>query len=183
MTDSRQRGQWMLQAQKGNKIAYKALIDDISGPISGFVNKKIGFTGNTDDVVQESLLAIHKSRHSYDPSRSFDSWMFAIVRFKVVDSLRQFSKTGLTVAIDDSFQLADDTTVPDHQPPHDERVSILKNALASLPDKFRLPIELVKLKGKKVKEAAQLLGLSESNVKVRCSRGYKILLKKIERQL
>ena len=47
-----------------------------------------------DDVVQETLLTIHRARATYDPRRSFDAWLRVIVERRSVDVLRQAYRHG-----------------------------------------------------------------------------------------
>src|SRR5258708_15044708 len=47
----------------------------------------------TEDLVQELLLAIHNQRHTYDPGQPLTAWVQAIARYKLIDLLRRRSRT------------------------------------------------------------------------------------------
>ncbi|NRA45766.1 MAG: RNA polymerase sigma factor [Oligoflexales bacterium] len=103
---------------------------------------------------------------TYDPSRPFKSWVYTIARYKIIDHLRK----GKAHA-----ELPED--VSDHKNEYQafEDNDLVRKALAKLSPLYREPIILTKINGLSVKEAAEKLSLSESALKVRCSRGIKDL--------
>ena len=176
------RAEWMELSQKGDERAYKSLLRDIVGPIKAFAQQKVGFLDAADDIVQESLLAIHKARHTYDPKKSFDSWMFAIVRYKIIDFYRKESKRQSKLICDENLLLSLKEE-QDKDTPSDERLDLLPLCLESLPKKYQEALHCVKIQETPIKEAAKILGISEANVKTRCSRGYKMLLSAMRKRL
>src|ERR1700674_3815184 len=70
----------MERAQNGDKEAFQALFSDIGPVITRFVRRRVFDQAEVDDVCQESLLAVFKSRHTYQLGRRFEPWLFAIVR-------------------------------------------------------------------------------------------------------
>ena len=125
--------------------------------------------------MQETLLALHNRRHTYRPSQPVTPWLFAIARYKLVDLLRaQSPRRAVEVSLDDDdapLELAGDG---DGGGGGEARRDLLK-LLESLPDRYRVPIVLVKLEGRSVAEAAAATGMSESAVKVGIHRGLKKL--------
>src|SRR3984957_3576888 len=77
---SASRGRLMERAQNGDKEAFQALFSDIGPLITLFVRRRVFDQAEVDDVCQETLLAVFKSRHTYQPARPFEPWLFAIVR-------------------------------------------------------------------------------------------------------
>jgi RNA polymerase sigma-70 factor, ECF subfamily len=131
-----------------------------------------------EDLVQETLIAIHNQRHTYDVQRPFTAWCFAIAKYKLIDLLRRRGRhLGQTVGLDDEDELAG----PDDLDPGDARRDVLR-LLEQLPDRQRLPIVLVKIEGRSVVEAAQATGMSEASVKIGVHRGLKALAALIGRQ-
>jgi RNA polymerase sigma-70 factor (ECF subfamily) len=121
--------------------------------------------------VQETLIAVHNQRHTYDPAVPVTAWLHAIARYKLVDLLRRRARQDLLHdPLDDQSELlvAGDTEASD------ARRDVAK-LLATLPDRQRLPIVHVKLEGLSVAEAARLTGMSESAIKVGVHRGMKAL--------
>jgi RNA polymerase sigma-70 factor (ECF subfamily) len=126
---------------------------------------------DVEDLVQETLLAMHNQRHTYDPSQPVTAWLHAIARYKLVDLLRRRARhEALNDPIDDvdAALLAVDAREGGVQ-------RDLAALLGRLPERQRLPIVLMKLEGLSVIETAQRTGMSPSAVKVGVHRGLKAL--------
>src|ERR1700674_4751255 len=70
----------MERAQNGDKEAFRTLFDEIGPLITMFVRRRVFDQAEVDDVCQEALIGVFKSRHTYQLSRPFEPWLFAIVR-------------------------------------------------------------------------------------------------------
>ena len=166
----------MVEAQRGNRQAYDGLLRRVAGLALALVRRRAGDVPWSDDVVQESLVALHRARHTYDPSRPFVPWMYAIVQNRLVDAFR-VQRRRLLRELD-----PDRAPEPVRQPPQ-ERDALLgdvRRAVARLPTNQRQVIELLKLEELSVREVATRLGMSEANVKVTAHRGYRALRRTIE---
>jgi RNA polymerase sigma-70 factor (ECF subfamily) len=161
----------MVQALAGQEAQYRALLSELGGYLRAFYRRRLGSqAAQVEDLVQETLLAIHNQRHTYDPARPLTAWCFAIAKYKLIDSLRRHQRSdALNEPLDDDtvFQSADlDAGVAARD---------LIHLLEELPDRHRLPIVHVKIEGRSVAETARLTGMSESAVKVGIHRGLKAL--------
>jgi len=126
---------------------------------------------DVEDLVQETLLAVHNQRHTWDPSQPLTAWIHAIAKYKLVDMLRRSGRRGLvTDSLDDVPEIATDSDTEARDARRD-----LARLLERLPDRHRLPIVHVKLEGLSVAETARRTGMSESAVKVGVHRGLKAL--------
>src|SRR6266496_6699664 len=128
------------------------------------------FTADVEDLVQETLLALHVRRHTYDPDQPFTPWVYAIARYKLIDYLRRTRASVKNVPLDAVQEIA----------AHDDHVASestldLNQLLERLTPKVRDAIRYVKLDGLTVAEAAARGGMSESAVKVNVHRGMKTL--------
>ena len=135
-----------------------------------------GMVGDAEDVVQECLIALHLKAHTYDAGQPFEPWLYAVARYKLIDLLRR-RQPGRELSLDllaETHEFADANESTEPQAGADLAV-----LLAQLPDKQRRPIELVKLEGRSVAEAAASTGLSVSAVKVGIHRGLKALGKRL----
>ncbi len=166
----------MVRALAGDAAAYRDFLTELSGYLRAFLRRRMTrLPDDIEDLVQETLLAIHNQRHTYDPARPVTAWLHAIARYKLVDLLRRRSRTDvMTDALDDVDELLAISSEPAAEARHD-----LAGLLEQLPDKQRLPIVYVKLEAMSVQQAARLTGLSESAVKVGIHRGMKALAKLI----
>lgn len=162
----------------GDDAKYLIFLKEISSYLRGYFKKRLpDFSDDVEDLVQESLMAVHNQRHTYRSSLPLTAWMYAIAHYKMVDWLRSRSSEAVVIHIEDDQEILQDSD----ELAIDARLDI-EGMLATLPDRFRLPITLVKLKGLSVAEAAKLTGMSESAVKVGIHRGLKLLGQAIRRR-
>ena len=165
-------GLLMHAAQQGDSVAYADLLRAVSPKIRQIVQRRRGFAGSSDvdDIVQEVLLSLHKVRASYDVSRPFIPWLLAIVRNRLADGARRYSRTaGREVTMDENdVTFSDLPANPTMGAQNDAET--LRAAIRALPDGQRRAIELLKLKEHSLKEAAVITGTSETALKVATHR-------------
>lgn len=163
----------MALSQKGDKHAYTVLLGEASNWLQRYFRRKVP-DAQLDDLVQEVLLAIHKKRASYDATRPFLPWMAAIARYRWVDHLRKIYRSQEDSLEDnDAFEESDEEAVL-------ARIS-LDRLLVQLSDKQAEVIELVKIEGFSIRDAARVCGQTETAVKVNIHRGLKKLSALIEK--
>lgn len=160
----------------GDARAYHEFLKDLSIHLRAFMRRRLfQLPEDVEDLVQETLLAIHNQRHTYRPDQSLTAWVHAIAKYKLVDLLRARSRRELlNDPLDDELAVFAGSDVDVSDARRD-----LGRLLASLPDQQRLPIVHMKLQGLSVFETAQPTGFSESAVKVGVHRGLKALAAKI----
>jgi len=170
-------GMLMASAQDGDRRAYEDLLTRVAALVRALVRRRIGDVAWADDVVQESLVALHRARHTYDPARPFAPWLYAIAQNRLVDALRAQRRRLLReVHVETDWPAL-------ARRPEQERQALsqdLRRAVAGLPENQRRVIELLKFEDLSVREVASRLGMSESNVKVTAHRGYRALRRRIE---
>jgi RNA polymerase sigma-70 factor, ECF subfamily len=167
----RQAAAWMQLAQRGDERAYASLLVLLTGLTRQFARGRLGAVAWIDDVVQETLLAIHGARQTYDPARPFAPWFYAIASSRMIDAIRRERRVA-------SRQVATDV-LPEPVARGSDRddidVDAVHAALASLPPRQREVIERLKFRDESVREVSGGLGMSESAVKVTAHRGYRAL--------
>jgi len=160
----------------GDAAAYHRFLKELSAHLRAYFRKRLfQRPDDVEDLVQETLLAVHNQRHTYRPDQPLTAWVHAIARYKLIDLLRSSAgREALTEPLDDELEVfaASDTDAADAK-------RDLGKLLAGLPDRQRLPIMHVKLEGLSVVEAAQLTGMSESAIKIGVHRGLKALASQI----
>ena len=154
----------------GDRPSYHAFLKELCAHLRAFLRKRLsGSPDDVEDLVQETLIAVHTRRHTYDPGQPLTAWVHAIAKYKAVDLVR--SRAGReSVALDEEDALFSDS---DEEALHARRD--VAKLLARLPDRQRLPIVYTKLQGLSVAEAARATGMSESAIKVGVHRGLKAL--------
>lgn len=169
----------LLAGLDGDATAYRAFLSELSGRLRAYLRKRLyQLQDEVEDIVQETLLAVHNARHTYRPEQPLTAWVHAIARYKLMDFLRARSRHDAHHdPLDEEHELF---AACDEQPAQARRD--IGALLEQLPDKQRLPIMHVKLQGLSVAETAQLTGLSESAVKVGIHRGLKALAATIRGQ-
>ena len=167
----------LVRGLAGEAGAYHAFLKELSGHLRAFLRKRLaGLPDDVEDLVQESLLAVHNQRHTYDPGQPLTAWVHAIARYKLVDLLRRrTNRESLT----DSLEEAETEILSHTETEAAEARRDLGKLLDLLPDRQRLPIVHVKLEGLSVVDAARITGMSESAIKVGVHRGLKALAAKI----
>ncbi len=160
----------------GDATAYHGFLKALSAHLRAYFRKRLfQRPDEVEDLVQETLLAVHNQRHTYHRDQPLTAWVHAIARYKLVDMLRaRASREALTDPLDDELEVfaKSDTDAADAQ-------RDLGKLLSTLPDKQRLPIVHVKVEGLSVVEAARLTGMSESAIKIGVHRGMKALAARI----
>jgi RNA polymerase sigma factor (sigma-70 family) len=161
-----------LPALAGDSAAYHRFLQLLTGHLRAFVRWRLTrWPDDVEDVVQDILLAVHNQRHTYQPEQPLTAWVHAIAKYKLIDLMRARSvREALHDPIDDDTPLF---AVDDHAA-GDARRDVA-TLLHTLPDRHRLPIECVKLRGLSVAEAALETGMTESAIKVGVHRGLKAL--------
>ncbi|HNJ48420.1 MAG TPA: sigma-70 family RNA polymerase sigma factor [Novosphingobium sp.] len=159
-------------AQRGDKQAYAALLGAARSWLLRFYRRRV-LPAQIEDLVQDTLLSVHRKLASYDPLRPFTPWLAAIARYRFVDHLRQVYRA-------EEQALDHDLPVDSEEEAIAARVS-LERLFAALPEAQSRAIELVKIEGRSIAEASQSTGQSESLVKVNIHRGLKRLAAMIER--
>ena len=184
MDKENQENHWCELAQKsqsGDKKAYNQLLSEIYPVIKKFLISKVGPGHNHEDMTQECLIAIHKALHTYDSSRKFKPWLFAVARYKLIDNLRKIQKQ-MAREVANPELLA---TIPDDASNtiESDDGELIEQALESLPQEMRRAIVLTKIEGLSTKEASEKEGISPVALRSRVSRAYKTLRKKLEREI
>jgi RNA polymerase sigma-70 factor (ECF subfamily) len=165
---SRRRAELMADVQRGDRVAYRTLLDDIAPAIRQFVRRRIDDPEEAKDVYQDILMALHGARRTYEPGRPFEPWFYAIAR-RVVSRRRGERATR------DSRELRPGT-LPEVPIEADGHARLeLEEALRRLSPDQRQALVLLKIDGMSIARAAPLAGTTVGALKVRAHRAYRVL--------
>jgi RNA polymerase sigma factor (sigma-70 family) len=163
----------MRLAQAGDQVAYASLLVLLTKITRQYARARLGVVPWIDDVVQETLLAVHRARQTYDPGRPFAPWYYAVASSRLVDVLRRERRVTSRETPGDVLP---DGPIAGAATTRDEiDVEAIHAAVASLPARQRTVIEGLKFQDQSVREVARRLSMSESAVKVTAHRGYRAL--------
>ena len=165
-----------LQAQKGDTQAYKLALSMMAARLRRFFTHKLqSLPSEVEDLVQETLIALHNKRGTYDVNYPVSAWLFAIARHKLVDLHR---RRGRTESLHDSLDDVDEAVLA-IEPKEQSASRDIAHLLSRLPKAQREAIEMTKLQGLSMDEAALQSGHSVAAIKVQVHRGMKQLAAQI----
>jgi len=159
---------WMLAALMGDAGAYRMLLSGLTRHLRSYYARRLD-AGAAEDAVQETLIAIHTRRATYDPALPFTAWVYGIARYKLIDEYRR-NKRRATVPLDEAGELFGHDDAQEAIAKRD-----VSKLLAKLPPAKRELVKDIKLDGVSVAEVAARTGMSESAVKVTVHRAIKSL--------
>ena len=162
---------------RGEDAAFGEVYDGLAPRLQSFLQRYTHDRARAEDVVQQTMLQIHRARGRFNPGAQVVPWAFAIARRLLIDMHRRGGREVLAPTADDTLtQLmaaldapADDVAIAK------EVAQRLSAELARLPENQRVAFELIKQDGLSVAEAAQVLGTTVPAVKLRCHRAYEAM--------
>ena len=169
----RQGAAFMRMAQAGDQDAYTSLLVLLTSTTRRFARARLGGVPWIDDVVQETLLTVHRALHTYDPARPFGPWFYAIASTRLIDAVRRERRiTRRELPRDAGFDVAEPSPAD-----QDIDVQAIRAAVRLLPERQRDVIEGLKFRDESVRDVANRTNMTISAVKVTAHRGYRTLRK------
>lgn len=160
----------------GDERAYADFLHRTAVLVRGFARRKIVQGGvDPEDVVQETLLAIHVKRHTWRDDAPVLPWVFAIARFKLIDAFRRRGRR-VEIEIDgiaETFAEPETETVSERD---------INRVLDSLPPAQRSVVSAVSVEGRSIGETAAKFGITETAVRVSLHRGLAAIARRFGRE-
>jgi len=159
----------------GDEKAYAAFLGRVAAFVRGFARRRIVHGGvDPEDIVQETLLAIHLKRHTWNSDAPVLPWIYAIARFKLIDAFR---KRGRRIEIEigdiaETVAEEETDTVSDRE---------IGRALDGLAAGQRSVVAAISVEGRSIGETAEKFGMTETAVRVALHRGLKAIAEKFGR--
>lgn len=162
----------IIQSQTGDSNAYYLLLTELSAFLKNYLKKRIYKNDDIDEVLQEILLATHRSLNTYDSQKKFMTWFLAISEYKIIDYIR--SQTKISSESFDPMKIVYDYHINSKQV--EVRLRIEK-ALQQMTQREREILISLKIKGYSVEELSRELNLSIPNTKMIAHRAYNNFIK------
>ncbi|HEY1227059.1 MAG TPA: sigma-70 family RNA polymerase sigma factor [Ramlibacter sp.] len=164
-------------ALAGDAQAYEEFLSTLASHLRAFFRRRLTrFPDDVEDLVQDCLLAIHQGRHTFRPEQPLTAWVHTIARYKLVDLLRARSRReALHDPLDDELAIFAESDTEASDARRD-----LAAVLASVPERQRRVLVMMKVDGASVAEVAQATGMSPSAVKVSVHRTLKALAARLK---
>lgn len=174
---SRQReeqwAQWLRLGLDGDQAAYERFLAAIAPYLRALAQRRARESGlpagDAEDIVQETLIAIHLKRGTWDPQRPLGPWIATIVRNKMIDALRRRGRR-VTVPIEDVIETLEAPAAAETLGERD-----LERLLAGLKQQQVAVVRSISLGGMSVRETALKLSMTETAVRVTLHRALKKL--------
>jgi RNA polymerase sigma-70 factor (ECF subfamily) len=150
----------MAAAQNAEPRAYAELLRDVTPFIRVIARRYHADTGIAEDVVQETLISIHRMRHTYEPGRAVEPWIATIAKARAIDMIRSKVRRARIETPENADHAA---TVADQAPSAETSLisqTSVAEALASLSPAQREAVRLLKIEELSLREASDASGLS-----------------------
>ena len=159
------RAQLMELAQGGDGDAFQQLFEEVGPIIARFLRRRLADDAEVEDICQEAMIAVYRSRHTYQPTRPFEPWLFAIVRRVSSQHFRRArERLGFQVLLDELPEMSPEVST--------SRDMEVREAFEQLSPTQIEALSLTKLSGLTMEEAARRTGTSVTSMKVRVHRAY-----------
>jgi RNA polymerase sigma-70 factor, ECF subfamily len=159
----------MRLAISGDEVAYHRLLRSVTPVLRAAARRGLLRAGQpvdqSEDIVQDILLAVHLKRHTWDTNAPFAPWLFAIARNKLIDQLRRRGRR-VFVDIDDFAE-----TLAGEQAPETVPAGEVAAQLQTLPVRQRDVLQSIAVESVSIKDTAKKLSMSEGAVRVALHRG------------
>jgi len=163
----------------GDRQEFARLVDAYSTPIFRLALRLLGDPQDAEDVLQETFIKAFEALPNFEGRSSLSTWLYRIAVNEALMLLRK-RKPEVSISESDSngdeentqseLHLVDWCCLPEDTLLSDEARRFLDEAISRLPETLRLVFWLRDVEGLSIKETAETLGLSETNVKTRLLR-------------
>jgi RNA polymerase sigma-70 factor, ECF subfamily len=169
---------------RGDQQAWEQIVRLHRRKVFNVAYKFVGKHDEAEDLTQDIFLKIFKSLDTFDRRANFQTWLISVSRNLCIDHYRSVRKERETIDRDvDPGDLAPVSTEisPYAALEHRDRVTLLKEALSTLPETLRTAVMLRDIRELSYQEIADALHLPEGTVKSRINRGRTELARQIKR--
>jgi RNA polymerase sigma-70 factor, ECF subfamily len=167
----------MRSAISGDNAAYHRLLKAITPVLRAAARRGLARAGQpldqSEDIVQDILLAVPVKRHTWDASAPFAPWLFAIARNKLIDALRRRGRR-VFVNIDDFAETIADRPAAETAPANEVAAH-----LDALPARQREVLRSIAVESASIKDTAAKFSMTEGAVRVALHRGLASLTAKL----
>jgi RNA polymerase sigma-70 factor (ECF subfamily) len=145
--------------------------NNVQSELKGFVYKRVKDKALTEDIVHDVFLKVQAKIHQVKESDKLFGWIYQITRNTITDHFRKNSKSINPKDID-----------WESSPPNfnDCVTNAINELIPTLPDKYRIPLEMTELQNMSQLEVAEKLGLNYTTAKARVQRARQMLKEKMD---
>ncbi len=169
------------RAQRGDGRAFDLLVRKYRSRMEAIVLRLLPQRADAEDVVQETWIKVHRALPEFRGESAFFSWVYRIAINVARTQGQQRQRRGLnhSVAWEDAEEKGDaalvDVASPEAEVLKDEMMQVLQQAIASLPEEFRLAYTLREMEGLNYEDIALTLECPVGTVRSRIYRAREII--------
>jgi len=168
--------------------AFPELVRRYQGRVTNLVSRVLNDRECADDLAQEVFIRVFVHRRNYRRGSKFSTWLFTIAANLAKNEIRRrvrrrnwFSLDALQEVLKDSaIQLADPTEGRESAMEREQLQKAVGQAIATVPEKYRLALVLRDIEGLAYEEIAQVLNIPGGTVRSRINRARSMLKRKIQ---
>jgi len=179
-----------LLARKGDQRAFAEIVELYKDKIFHLAYRMLSNRHEAEDVVQDTFLRVYKNLDRYDENQKFSTWIYRIGTNLCIDRLRKRKPTYSLDAemndqegVDGYSILPSDDRTPESELLLSETQQLIRQAIESLPAKYKTVMVLRYLQDLSLQEISDVLDMPVTTIKTRVHRGREYLRKKLERKL
>ena len=178
--------------RSGDEAAFAEIINRYRNPITNYLYRFLNDYEEAVDLAQETFVRVYFAIDRYHTQFAFSTYIYRIATNLAISEIRRrkrrrvLSLTGLFQSEDETqteFQPPDTRRLPDTELVDDERSKVIAKAIATLPEKYRVPVVLRDIEGRSYDEVAEIMELGLGTTKSRISRGRALLKEKLQHYL
>lgn len=159
----------MLRVQRGDALAMRLLVSRYQDAVYGMARRMLPDSGEAEDLAQRTFIRVWKAAGSYEASAKFTTWLFTILKNLVFNETRRQKRkpvSSLDERAEQGWCPADGASPPpDEALRQKELEEVIERALAELPDKARMAVQLRRFQNMNYEEIAAVLEMSVPAVK------------------
>src|SRR6478736_9348826 len=170
--DGAQANAAMERYAQGDESAFASVYDSVAPRVHAYLLRQTRDRVIADDLLQQTLLQMHRKRGTYAIGLPVLPWAFAIARRLYIDKCRRRKTDALWSARDVGEDDQRAWAQPDDEVATREAARLVEAELLRMPGNQRVAFELLKVDGLSHQEAAEALGTTVNAVKLRAFRAY-----------
>src|ERR1700734_392185 len=179
----------MLRVKAGDQPAFDYLVQKYRRPLVSFMYRMARNTAAAEDLAEEVFLRVYRSRHTYEASAKFTTWLYRIATNLAVNHARdtRHERPEVTVSLDEpdeetgvTLDVADAKVTAEEALVRRERMLAIRSKVEALPERQKLAVIMHKYQQMDYKQIAEVLKLSESATKSLLFRAYETLREQLK---
>lgn len=175
---------WVQATLNGDQEAFAEIVYSFTDAVYNLCYRMLSNREEAEDATQETFIRAHRALSSYDPSRSFKTWLLSIASNHCIDRIRkrrvQYLSLDDPIASEATLALSSDEPTPEEATLEHERERLIGRLMNELPGEYRAAVVLRYWYDYSYQEIAEALSTTESAIKSRLFRARQMLADRLE---